>query len=103
MAMPDDSTRTSYGMADDRDAPEWLKQYQQRPQAPTQSGPVVSSDGSLSITVNDDGSVDFGKPAVKSSKPRASKFDENLADVLPATVLSVIAEDYLDGVAQDIL
>lgn len=101
--MPDDGSRTSYGMADDRDAPDWVKQYQQRPPAPSQSGAVLSSDGSLSITINDDGSVDFSKPAVKSSKPRASKFDENLADVLPDTVLAVIAEDYLDGVAQDIL
>ncbi len=56
----------------------------------------------VSITINDDGSVSFGAPAVHTKRD-SGKFDANLAETLDPMVLNRIAEDYQSGVATDIM
>lgn len=57
----------------------------------------------ITVTVNDDGSVSLGSPAVHTERPRDRGFDENLAETLDPMVLARIAEDFQTGVASDIM
>ena len=62
-----------------------------------------ATDGTT-VTINEDGSVDFDmpSPAIKRNTDD-KKFDANLAESIPERVLDTIASDTLDGIDADIL
>lgn len=67
------------------------------------AAPLTSSKG-LKIHLNDDGSVDYELPEPAARRDRSQeRFDANLAEALPQGVLSNLANDYLDGVASDLM
>lgn len=57
----------------------------------------------MTVTINDDGSVNFDAPEPPARKARSTNFNQNLAETLDDGALDTIANDYLDGVAADIL
>lgn len=57
----------------------------------------------MSVIVNDDGSVSFEHPAPAVRRAKEDDFDENLAETLPDGALSTLTEEYLNGVAIDIM
>lgn len=69
---------------------------------PVEFDPTVGADpGGVGITINEDGSIEIGD-AVKDTELGDDKFDENLAERLPAGLLASIADDMIEGVASDI-
>lgn len=67
--------------------------------------PQTSSSG-LTIVVNEDGSVDqinLPNPAYHRGRDNSKSFEANLAENLGDNVLTGVAQDYLDGVAADIM
>lgn len=69
---------------------------------PPDPASLTTSDGAVTFEIGDDGEVYEAKaPAVH--RPRTDRFDENLAETVPEPVLQDIAQDYAEGVDQDIV